>query len=305
MKASLPSWLSGLLILIVVPFFFIGGPDVFSSPFAKNIWNFGHIIFFAILMLLIQAFKPLVRWQQWLWVTVIAVALGVAIEFIQQFVGRNASVDDVLHNLFGVWLGLFWGQKPTRIVWGLRFASLLFLSPALWLVIDSGAANLVLRHQFPQVNSFEARYEMEQIQANLRQVKLHQVSSIRSHAENSLEVTLSTDRYAGLSLLGPYGDWGKYKTITMDFYNPDPQVLDLVIRISDFSHDRGTNDIADRFNRRLVLMQGWNQVRIDLDEVRNAPRGRTMRMDEICNLTIFAMQLSQPRTFYWDNVRLE
>ena len=305
MKASLPSWLSGLLILIVVPFFFIGGPDVFSSTFLKNVWNFGHIIFFTVFMLMIQSFKPLVHWQQWLLVTLIAIALGATIEFIQHFVGRNASVDDVLHNLFGVWLGLFWGQKPTTRIWVFRFISILLVAPSFWLVVDSGMANLFMRHQFPQVNSFESRYEMQQIQANLAQVKLQQTPSIQTHGKQSLQIVLSTHKYAGLSLLGPCGDWGNYKVIVMDFYNPDATPLELVIRISDLVHDRGTHQFDDRFNRRMVLMQGWNQVQIDLEDVRTAPRHRTMLMNEISNLTVFAMQLSEPRQFYWDNVRLQ
>lgn len=305
LKASLPSWLSGLLVLVVVPFFFIGGPDVFSAPVLQNIWNFGHIIFFAIVMLLIQEFKPLPYWRQWLIVTLIAVFLGCSIEFIQSFIGRSASIDDILHNLFGVWLGLFWGQKPTRQVWMLRVVSLLFVSPALWLIVDSGIANLVMRYQFPQVSSFESRYELQQLQLNKAQVKIRQDSLIYSHGKQSLHVELDTHKYAGLSILGPYGDWGKYKSITMDFYNPDVEPLALVIRISDLQHDRGDNRYNDRFNRSFVLVSGWNHLQVNVDDVRSAPKNRAMVMDEISNLTIFALQLSEPRQFYWDNVRLQ
>lgn len=305
MKASLPSWFSGLLVLIVVPFFFIGGPDVFSSLVLQNFWNFGHIIFFAVVMLLIQAFKPLPHWRHWLLVSLIAMVLGCLIEFIQQFVGRSASIDDVLHNLFGVWLGLFWGQKPNRLIWMLRAASVMFITPALWLTIDSGIANLVMRHQFPQINSFESRYELQQLRLNKAQVKALQSPALHTHGELSLQIELSTDKYAGISLLGLYGDWGHYGAIVMDFYNPDNQPLDLVIRISDLQHDRGANQFNDRFNRSILLMPGWNQLAIAMDDIRTAPRDRAMVMSEISNITVYAVQLSVPRQFYWDNVRLQ
>lgn len=305
MKASLPSWLSGLFILIVTPLFFIGGPDAASPFLLKTLWNFGHIVFFAVLMLLIQSRKPIVGWRQWLLLTLVAVVIGITIEFIQHFVGRNFSLDDVLHNLFGVWLGLFWGQKPTRLIWLLRFFCVLLIAPALWLVIDSGAAHLTLRNQFPQLSSFESRHELQQLQANNAQVKIHQTKLLQTHGTHAAHITLATRPYSGVSLLGNYGDWSGYATLVMDLHNPDSEPLTLVVRISDSQHDRGENKFDDRFNRGIVLRQGWNKLRIDLEDVRTAPRGRAMQMDAIGNVTIFAAQLTEPREFYLDNIKLQ
>ena len=305
MKASLPSWLSGLFILLIVPFFFVGGPDGLSPTLLKDIWNFGHIIFFAVFMLLVQSFYPLVNWRSWLLVTLLAVGVGVSIEFVQRFVGRDSSWDDVIHNLFGVWLGLFWGQKPTRPVWLLRITSLLLAAPAFWLVIYSAMADIAMREQFPLVNSFESRFELAQVHVNPNQVKTQQVGSSRSHGNYGLHVVLGTHKYAGLGLVGPYGDWSGYQFLRMDFYNPDNEPLELVLKISDSSHNRGKNNFNDRFNHKFVLAQGWNQLEIDLDEVRRAPLGRVMQMDEISGMAVFVMQLSKPREFYWDNIRLQ
>lgn len=305
MKASLPSWLSGLFILFVVPFFFVGGPDASSTFLLKNAWNFGHIIFFAMLMLLIQSFKPLAHWRQWLLVTIIAVAVGSVIEFAQHFVGRNSSVGDVLHNVFGVWLGLFWGQKPTRLIWLLRFISVLLITPILWLVGDSGIALLTMRNQFPQLNSFESRHELQQLHASTAQVKIHQTQQFHTHGISAAQIALGTHPYSGVNLLVGYGDWGGYAVLLMDLYNPDSEPLELVVRISDYAHDRGGYRFNDRFNRRIVLIKGWNQVQIDLNDVRTAPRNRFMQMNNINNMTIFAAQLPQIRNFYLDNIRLQ
>ncbi len=305
MKASLPSWLSGLFIVLVVPFFFIGGPDGLSPTLIKNAWNFGHIIFFTVFMLLVQSFRPLAHWRSWVFITLLALGVGMAIEFVQRFVGRESSWDDVLHNLFGVWLGLFWGQKPTRPIWLLRCISLLLVAPAFWLVVYSAMADIVMREQFPLVNSFESRFELAQVRANPRQVTTQQVNSLHTHGAYGLQVELGTQKYAGLNLVGPYGDWSGYQFLQMDFYNPDSEPLELVLKISDSNHDHGKNNYNDRFNRKLVLMQGWNQVQVDLNDVRSAPRNRAMRMDEISGMAIFVMKLSKPRVFYWDNVRLQ
>lgn len=304
MKASLPSWLSGLLILFVVPFFFVGGPDASSSLLLKNVWNFGHIFFFAVFMLLVQSYRPLLRWQEWLMVTLLAIGLGIAIEFAQRFVGRDSSWDDVLHNLFGVWLGLFWGQKPTRLVWLLRFVCILLIAPAFWLVVYSGIADIVMRKQFPLINSFESNYEMAHVQNNPRRVNTSSDNLLHTHGDYGLQVVLSTKKYAGLRLVS-YGDWSGYKLLQMDFYNPDSEPLELVLKISDAHHDLGKNRFNDRFNRALILMQGWNQVQIDLEDVRTAPLGRVMQMNQIRGVEVFAVQLPVPRKFYWDNIRLQ
>lgn len=305
LKASLPSWLSGLFILLVVPFFFVGGPNATSSLLLKNLWNFGHIIFFTVLMLLIQSFKPLPHWRQWFLVTVIAIALGVAIEFTQHFVGRDASGKDVLHNLFGVWLGLFWGQKPGRLVWLLRFSSLALIAPAMWSVTDSAMADLTLRRQFPLLNSVESRYEFQQLQANSAQVTIRRTPEFHTHGSHAVHITLSTDPYSGISVSSVNRDWVGYGMLVMDLYNPDSEPLELVVRISDAQHDLGDNSFNDRFNRRLVLMKGWTQIQIDLNDVRTAPHNRLMDMHDISNITIFATQLATKRDVYLDNVKLQ
>lgn len=305
MKASLPSWLSGLFILIVTPLFFVGGPDVSSSILLKNCWNFGHIIFFAVLMLLIQSFQPIVGWRQWIWVTLVAIAIGITIEAIQHYVGRNFSLNDVLHNLFGVWLGLFWGQKPSRLIWSLRCCSVLLIIPSVWVVIDSGVAHNTMRIQFPQLNSFETRHEFQLLRASNPHVKIHPAQSLHTHGTQAAQVMLTTHRYSGVSLVVSYGDWSNYAVLLMDLYNPDTEPFELVVKISDHQHDRGGNKFNDRFNRRIILMSGWNQVRIDLDDIRSAPLGRSMQMDAIGNMTIFSAQLTKPQEFYLDNVRLQ
>mgnify|MGYP002716951710 FL=1 len=305
MKVSLPSWLSGFFVLLIVPFFFVGGPDNFSSVFFNQLWNFGHIIFFSILMLLVQAYKPLTTWRAWLLVTLIAIAVGCLIEFVQKFVGRNSNLDDVLHNLFGVWLGLFWGQKPRPLIWWLRGISCFLVLPSALSVLDAGVANLAMRNQFPLLNNFESRYEMQQVIAHPNIAETRQVNSLAANGSHSLAITFSTRQYAGLRLLGPYGDWSKYTYLTMDFYNPDEAPLMVVLKISDRQHDAGNNRFDDRFNRRLNLNPGWNKIQIALDEIRSAPRKREMQMDEISGFALFVDKLEQPKMLYWDNIRLE
>ncbi len=305
MKVSLPSWLLGVVIVILAPLFFWGGADYYSPEVIKNLWDFGHIIFFAVLLLLIQSIKPLVSWREWLWVSVGVLVLGGIIEIAQSFVGRNVSWNDVLHNLFGAWLGLFWGQKPTRKIWFLRVVSACCVLPPAWLIIDSAWADITMRTQFPMINRFESRAEIAQIRVNGATTTVHQDNTGARSGSQVLAVQLSTQQYAGISLVSPYGNWTGYQFLVMDFYNPDPEPLVLVLKISDYQHDMGNNELADRFNHPVMLMTGWNEIRIKVDDIRSAPKKRDIQLDAITGFALFAAKLPAPRTFFLDNIRLE
>lgn len=294
-----------LLLGLAAPLFFIGGPDWVSSDLVKKIWNFGHIIFFALLVIFLQWFKPLAHWRHWLWVTLAAFVLGGAIELLQSFVGRDASWRDVANDLCGVWLGLFWGQRAKGWVWFGRCASLVLIIPSLWSVVDSALMEFNLRGAFPQLNSFESRAELTQLRFNKAQVQTYPVREFVAQGEQALKVNLGAAPYVGLRVRVAYGDWSRYEFLALDIFNPSAEVLPLVVRVSDFEHDRGENQYSDRFNRSVHLNPGWNPIKILLEDIRTSPKTRSMVLAEVSNLGIFAVGLTQPREFYLDNIRLE
>ena len=105
--------------------------------------------------------------------------------------------------------------------------------------------------------------------------------------------------------MNPVGDWNNYQVLVMDFYNPSPEPLALVIKVTDYQHNISGHQHSDRFNQPIVLTSGWNEVRLSIAQIRQAPATREMEMDKITGVTIFAGRLQEPREFYWDNIRLE
>lgn len=298
-------WALTLLVCAASPLFFLGGPDWVSPDLVRKLWDFGHIIFFAVLTLLILHYVPMPRWQHWLVFSLVIFLVGGTIELIQGVTGRNQSWSDVLSNLAGAWLALFWSQKKSLGVGLGRVLALVALSPALWKLMMAASASWAMYTQFPMLNSFETRAELHQLHFSNTVVKIAQSNKYPLDGRHSLAVTLQPARYSGMRMSLPVSDWSGYRQLSMGFFNPAQMPLVLTLRISDRQHDRGQNLYDDRFNVSLTLTPGWNRFVFSLDDIAGAPAQRSMDMQAVSSLGIFASHLSQASEFYWDAVQLE
>lgn len=276
-----------------------------SPDLMRKLWDFGHIIFFAVLTLLVLHYLPMPRWRHWFGFSVAIFCVGGSIELIQGFAGRNQSWSDLLSNLAGAWLALFWSQKSSLGVWIGRGVALAALSPALWKLVMAASASWVMYAQFPMLNSFETRAELQQLHFSHSVVQISQSNNYPIDGRHSLAVTLKPALYSGMRMSLPVSDWSGYRQLSMGFFNPAQAPLVITLRISDQQHDRGENRYDDRFNVSLTLVPGWNRFVFPLSDIAGAPAQRSMDMRAVSSLGIFASRLSDTREFYWDAVQLE
>lgn len=305
---SFRRWFLLVMLVLICPLFFVGGPDVYSSALFNNLWNYGHVIFFATALLFAQLVRPIPFGRAWVWVVLAIFVLGLVIEFVQNFVGRDASWSDVTHNVLGAFIALCWGQRATDrryLVIVLRVLSVVFMLPMLWVSTQLVYVDWQMRKQFPLINSFETSYELHQLANIGEHVSKQQVGNYITNGQFALAVTLAMDTYSGIKWVGRFGDWSQYRFFALDIYNPSSEALQVVLKIADLQHDRGTNALDDRFNRRISLNPGWNNLRIAMDDIRNAPAKRQMRIEEVNCLELFAVSLPKPQLIYVDNLRLE
>jgi hypothetical protein len=100
-------------------------------------------------------------------------------------------------------------------------------------------------------------------------------------------------------------DWRDYDRLVIDLYNPQDHPLPMILRINDMEHDLGDNDYNDRFNTRLPLIPGPNQFKMELDRIKAALESRSINMQSIRRLILFAVALPEPKTLYLRDIRLE
>lgn len=289
---------------------FRGGPDYDSSRSFRQLWDSGHIIYFALAAWMLSRWRPVACRApviQWVVILCITLVAGTLIELAQDSVQRSPEISDVLRDLTGSVLILAFGPACATVGsrrWKLllKGAAVCILLAQLWPLASSMLDEANARADFPVLADFEAPFEISRWNGG-EGLSVEQLSTV--HGGKALRVPLSTEHYSGADLLYFEGDWRKFHTLKISAFNPDAQPLWVTVRIHDRQHAQGLQQYEDRFNQHVLLVHGWNHIGIDLNEVASAPAQRRMDMGHVRGLGIFATSLQAPRFIYLDNVRLE
>jgi hypothetical protein len=294
-------------VVLITPFFFIGGPGWTDGPLYKSAWNLGHILFFALLTLSVQPWRIWTGWMLWGLSTLAVLVIGLGIELVQNGVSRQMDWQDIHRNLLGVWAALAFRPRASHtgqsrlLIWCLRVIVVALL------IAEAGNTARVAAQQYQVNQLLPTLYDFSQPDPSpfWKGPVTPVPGNTASDHPGALRVSLSTNRYSGVSLHNFPGDWRDYSYLVIVLYNPQDQPLPMTLRINDVAHDLGDNAYNDRFNTRLALPPGEQSFRLDLDLVRNAPADRAMDMAAIRRLGLFTSVLMEPKTVYLRVIRLE
>lgn len=306
--AVVRQWLPPALLLALLPLFFTGGPDWASSPLEKAVWNLGHIAFFWLLITWLSPHLPHRAWQAWGLVTVAVLITGALVEMAQDGLQREGDWHDMLRNLAGAWFALAWQSRAAPhsfghrrgLTWLTRGMTLALVVFELALVARVATQHMLIRQQLPALYDFSCRQPRDYWSGHVSRA-----SHPARPGNHILRIDLGTEPYSGASLDNLAADWRGYERLELSLLNPSTTPLTMTLRINDRRHDRGDNAFDDRFNQRLHLEPGYNRFTIDLDQVRHAPAGREMEMNDIRRLGLFAVRLPAPRVVYLLDMSLD
>ena len=148
--------------------------------------------------------------------------------------------------------------------------------------------------QFPVLADFHSRLE------------LYWTMSLGARREiigDTLDVEFIANSFPGLSFHEPVPDWHGYRVLVIDIENLGAETLHLGVRVHDRHHRQ---QYSDRFNRHYQLAPGAREtLRIDLEDIRRAPRSRLLDMRQISDVTLFRAKPSGSRHFRVLGMRLE
>lgn len=289
--------LAGLLLFLPLPFQ--------PTFFGRTIENAGHTpLFFLLTMGLLFAMRDIPRLHGaglYALAGLIGASAGFLSEVIQIPLARDASREDVAADVVGVVLGLatyaLFERRSALRRWHRVIALAVALSCiAIYVapVVRMARAYAHRNAQFPVLADFRSRYELYWTLS---------VGINRKIVGDALEVDFGGKDFPGVSFHEPVPDWRRYKTLVIDVENPDTEPLKLVVRV----HDRTHNHVySDRFNRNFTLAATESRtLRIPLEDIRNAPRGRLMDMAHISDISLFKGTSGGSRVLRIHSLRLE
>lgn len=309
---------AGAIVLFLLITHLLPAPG--NNHLINVVQNFGHTPVYGILSLLF--FHMMGRFTfiknrsvgyHYIASGVVATATGMVMELLQIPLERDASVLDIINDCIGIFafLGLHAAVDPLlRIArkklfqYGVLCLSALLLLVSLYPVIIATGAYLGRNSRFPILHKFESRGETSFLDFR------HVSTEIRipsedwpQNASNALRVVFhSGTQYPGISLSECFSDWQKYSSLCFSVFLPESTGATLSLRIHDSDHN---NEYTDRYNTKLAIKGGLNEISIPLSDVARAPKGRKMDMAHIRTITLFCTSLSEDLVVWFDDFRLE
>lgn len=238
------------------------------------------------------------------------VTLGIAAvsELVQFFdPARHPSVDDFLRDAGGACIFLL--MRFSTVRHGVR-AALSRTMRSLALLVAIGIATPLLLvggmyterdRAFPTLLAFDGSRRERQF-LSVGNATLTPTSTHSPRAADMALLCLRPGTYSGFVLDEPYPDWRGYERLAFTLVLDQDSPMELTLRIHDRWHD---GKFEDRFNRKLWINRGAQQVVIRIDDIRTAPASRALDLSRIRGVAVYAYRLERPACIRLGSFRLE
>lgn len=284
--------------------------------------NTAHIIAFGFLsiisLLLLRTSTALNKHHPlsaYLIAVMVSLLAGIAIEFIQMGIGRDAELHDVLRDLIGIlsFLGIYAYFDPNlsmyrnkqfrRILSVVIIASSSLLIAGLIPLIGLALSTAQRNAAFPTLIDFSQRWPSAFITTQDAELRIVNLPAQWQNNEAHLvsRMTFYPAMYPGFALHEPVADWTSYTALSFHIYSEATHPFKLALRINDRQHNQ---EYEDRYTTSFTVTPGKNSIIIPIDEIRTGPANRNLDMQHIDKLMLFAVDPDQPVQFYLSNLYL-
>jgi hypothetical protein len=283
-----------------------------------QLMNFGHVPLFAVLASCALGFclgllgdsmsRPRLYLVALSWSLVLA---GVS-EVLQVLDNRDVEVCDFLRNAAGtvcalaLWASLDrgldlagWPDWRKRLRW---IAVAILLSTLIPLAVLAESYRRMER-RVPVLFRFDSALELPFVRGSDASLELVRApEGWTEYAKRRVgRVTFRLTRYPTLTIVDLHRDWSGYRFLEWDLFLEAGPELEVILRVEDVEYN---GRYRDRFNVKLPLRPGPNELRIPLEEVREAPEGRAMDMERISRLMLYLVRPEAPVSLYVAEMKL-
>jgi len=197
-----------------------------------------------------------------------------------------------------------WGRWGRRAKTAVLLVALLIITLGITPVVLWTAAYWYRNNAYPQICGFESFWESSfRKTSDAELVVAASPEGWKCSPDNRVaRLTFQPTTYPEFIVLETVPDWSKYEYFTFEVYSELDSESYLTLRIEDIYHN---NRYDDRFNRRIPVSPGLNQVAISLHDIRTAPKHRKMDMTAVRTFSLFAYMPVDTFTLYLDNFKLQ
>jgi len=244
-----------------------------SSFWLDTFFDWLHVPVFAIVV--IGIFHSLGGWRanvnKAILAFVAALVLAVLSEAAQIPTSRDASWADIFSDVLGAAIGLFaiptaTGRVRLKVI--SRAIAFILLVVSCLPIISVSVAYVERDRLFPVIyNSDWPSHE--------------KFMSLRGMA---------------IDFRNLYPDWRDFNVISIDIEVTSELPFELIVRVHDRAHLRGSQPHSDRFNQRFVIESGRTVIEIPLADIEAAPEKRQLDLSQIDGLVIFSGQSEKEHT---------
>ncbi len=310
--------LAAACIAAIVVIVFVDLPG--KLKYVEVVQNWGHAPVFGLLSLGILYLKthtgkraPAGHPRDYFFAAAVAIALGVAVEIVQFFIGRDADPFDALQDALGIgatlsihaWLfrhHLNLGARQRKAVIAIALVT------ALWAMAPVAACAAAYWHRdrlFPVIADFRSPLDLYFIRAGeppFARVGLPAgVPGVRD--QPTLRVPFGDHPWPGVVIEEPKPDWSGYQNLAVDISNPNASELTLLLTIHDRAYIGGKED---RYNRTFVVPAHERFIlKTPLRDIEHGPEARTLNMRELWRVAIVQDRHSPQPAFFLNRVWLE
>ena len=283
--------LTTVVVLMVAGLLFL--PIAADNLWWREVFNSGHTVLFLVISFvlyfwLLAAFPFVSAGIMYLTVLFLMLLLGIAIELVQSGLHREASMDDIYKNFYGIISGLgfvmFVRQKNARN----RILSLVFSLAFLFFGVSSLfqlAWHYVQRDSaFPELVDFDKNWLASFVRFNNAELLGH-ANTERENNKAFYRLKFDAAQYPGVSIVEPEENWSDFNKLHFDVYSDNASDIEMVLRIHDQLH---TQAYSDRFNKVYVIRHGLNEIDVNLSDVRKAPIDRELDLMNISGVEFFS-----------------
>jgi len=284
---------------------------------ANNLWwreffNSGHTVLFAFLSLVIyRQIKSTTCFSnvaaRYLLALFVGLLLGALIELLQGFVQRDVSLSDLYSDFFGLSAGLCltaaYELKASRAR-KVSVVSMAAMSGGLLLIglsplIQLSWFYMERQNAFPVVMDFEANGVSRFVRFS--KVDLLDRTSL-SRDKAVYPVQFNRGEYPGVSVIESEPDWSAYHSLRVNIFSENKANVELILRIHDVKHNQ---QFSDRYNKKLLIRPGMNEISIPLSQVAIAPSGRVLDLANVAGVILFMREPDESIRLEVSNIYLE